>query len=145
MNIRVYGLLMSSQNEVLVTDEYRFGMKFTKFPGGGLEPGEGTIDCIKREAVEEMFQEIEVIDHFYTTDFYQESAFKKGEQIVSIYYRIQTIEPLKLPIKTKRFDFDVLEEEAQIFRWLSIEQLTKDDFNFPIDKVVAGLLKEKFC
>lgn len=135
---------MNEQKEVLVTDEYRFGMKFTKFPGGGLEEGEGAIDCIKREAMEEMGQEVEVLDHFYTTDFYQESAFKKGEQIISIYYRIKTIEPLRIPTKTIRYDFDVLEEEAQIFRWIPIENLTGEDLNFPIDKIVAKKLKEKF-
>jgi hypothetical protein len=40
-NIRVYGLLINKQQEVLVTDEYRIGMYMTKFPGGGLEYGEG--------------------------------------------------------------------------------------------------------
>ena len=52
-NIRVYGILINERNEVLLTDEYRFGTEITKFPGGGLEFGEGTIDCIKREMMEE--------------------------------------------------------------------------------------------
>lgn len=34
-NIRVYGILINKQNEVFVTDEYRMGLTFTKFPGGG--------------------------------------------------------------------------------------------------------------
>jgi len=43
----------------------------TKFPGGGLQFGEGTIDCIKREFREELGCEIGVLKHFYTTDYFQ--------------------------------------------------------------------------
>ena len=35
-------------------------MYVTKFPGGGMEFGEGTIDCIKRECMEEFGEEVEV-------------------------------------------------------------------------------------
>ncbi len=35
-NIRVYALLINEKNEVLITDEFRFGKEMTKFPGGGL-------------------------------------------------------------------------------------------------------------
>ncbi|GAJ02545.1 unnamed protein product, partial [marine sediment metagenome] len=48
--VRVYGLIINDKKEVLLTDEYQLGMKMTKFPGGGLEFGEGPVDCIKREA-----------------------------------------------------------------------------------------------
>ena len=48
-NLRVYGILINEQNQLLVSDEYIRGMKITKFPGGGLEFGEGTRDCLKRE------------------------------------------------------------------------------------------------
>ena len=67
-NIRVYGIIINKRNEVLLSDEYLMDMKMTKFPGGGLRFGEGTIDCIRREAMEEFGQEIEIISHYYTTD-----------------------------------------------------------------------------
>ena len=51
-NIRVYALLINEKNEVLITDEFRFGKEVTKFPGGGLHWGEGTIDCLQRECRE---------------------------------------------------------------------------------------------
>ncbi|BBE19256.1 hypothetical protein AQPE_3432 [Aquipluma nitroreducens] len=73
--IRVYVLIISKQNEVLVTDEFQMNMKMTKFPGGGMNFGEGMIDCLKREMLEECNQEIEGIQHFYTTDFYQKALF----------------------------------------------------------------------
>ena len=53
LNLRVYGLLLNNNGEVLLTDESRFGMEFTKFPGGGIELGEGISDCLKREFIEE--------------------------------------------------------------------------------------------
>jgi ADP-ribose pyrophosphatase YjhB (NUDIX family) len=72
-NIRVYGILINEQKQLLVSDEFIRGGYYTKFPGGGLEFGEGTRDCLKREFIEELNLKIEVLDHLYTTDFYQES------------------------------------------------------------------------
>lgn len=57
VNIRVYGLIFC-KGLLLITDEFRLGMPMTKFPGGGLIKGEGTIDCLKRECMEELGQEI---------------------------------------------------------------------------------------
>ena len=74
-NLRVYGILINEQNQLLVSDEYIRGMKITKFPGGGLEFGEGTRDCLKREFLEEMNLNVEVGKHLYTTDYFQLSSF----------------------------------------------------------------------
>lgn len=74
-NVRVYGILINAEKEVLVSDEFIRGHYYTKFCGGGLEKGEGTIDCLKREFMEEMQLHVDVTSHLYTTDFYQESAF----------------------------------------------------------------------
>ena len=59
-NIRVYGILLNEQQQLLVSDEYIRGGYYTKFPGGGLEYGEGTRDCLKREFKEEMDLDVEV-------------------------------------------------------------------------------------
>ena len=58
-SIRVYGILINEQRQVLVSDELIHGMKITNFPGGGLEPGEGTRDCLKREFMEETGQPVD--------------------------------------------------------------------------------------
>lgn len=139
-NVRVYGILLNEQHQLLITDEYHFGKKITKFPGGGLHFGEGTIDCIKREMLEETGIKAEVIRHFYTTDFFQQSAFNRNHQIISIYYLIRAVNPIKLSVKEKVFDFDSLTEGAQVFRWIARDGLKKEDFTFPIDQKVAGLL-----
>ena len=52
--IRVYALIINGENEVLLSDEFRLGMRMTKFPGGGLQFGEGTLACLKREAMEDI-------------------------------------------------------------------------------------------
>jgi ADP-ribose pyrophosphatase YjhB (NUDIX family) len=142
--VRVYGLIINDKKEVLLTDEFQLGMKMTKFPGGGLEFGEGPVDCIKREAYEEFGQEVKVIDHFYTTEFFQKALFYKKHQLISIYYLLEFKDSIRFKISDKSFDFPELKEGNQSFRWKAIKDLIEDDVSFPIDKVVVRLLKEKF-
>lgn len=139
-NIRVYGLLINSENEVLISDEQSGGRVFSKFPGGGLELGEGLIDALKREFMEECNAEIEVISHFYTTDFYEQSSFNDS-QIISIYYIVRAVNPLQLNFKTVAFDFDT--GTLQAFRWVDLNLLSTDDVTFKTDKTVVELLINK--
>jgi 8-oxo-dGTP diphosphatase len=140
--IRVYALIINEQHEVLVTDEFQLDMKMTKFPGGGMHFGEGPIDCLKREMIEECNQEIQDISHFYTTDFYQKALFWEGYQLMSIYYLSKIKEPIRVPISQCTFDFTEMRNGCQSFRWVSVAEIIPDDFTFPIDKHVAHLLKE---
>jgi ADP-ribose pyrophosphatase YjhB (NUDIX family) len=111
----------------------------TKFPGGGLEFGEGIIDALQRECIEEFGQAFKVLDHFYTTDFFIASAFNNKQQLISIYYFMEPIEEVKFNITEKVFDFDEV-EGAQSFRWISMDELNENCFTFPIDKHVSQLL-----
>jgi len=140
-NVRVYGLLVNDQNEVLVSDEQESGFRFSKFPGGGLEFGEGLIDGLKREFIEECQAEIEVLSHFYTTDFYEKSSFNDS-QVISVYYLVKEKTPLQLTFKTKIFDFDGEGDVLQSFRWVAINDLDIKEITFRTDKTVAKLLKE---
>src|SRR5688572_3576512 len=112
-NIRVYGILTDENKRVLVSDEFIRGNYYTKFPGGGLEPGEGTRDCLKREFKEEMDLAVEIGDHIYTTDFYQVSAFNPDHQIISIYYFARALESITVPLRSKLFDFD--EKQMEVY------------------------------
>ncbi|WP_462254514.1 NUDIX domain-containing protein [Ferruginibacter sp.] len=150
-NIRVYGILINKQKQVLVSDEYIRGMYITKFPGGGLELGEGTRDCLKREFLEEMNLNIEVGEHIYTTDFFQMSAFNKDQQIISIYYFVKALEEIKAPLREKEFDFDERElkmyadtGETETFRFVDWQNFSAASVTLPIDKIIASLLKEKY-
>src|SRR5215210_6645816 len=105
-NIRVYGILINDNKQVLVSDEFIRGKYYTKFPGGGLEYGEGTRDCLKREFKEEMNLNVAVGDHLYTTDFFQKSAFHPDHQIISIYYLVDPLEEISVRLSSAEFDFD---------------------------------------
>jgi 8-oxo-dGTP diphosphatase len=136
-NVRVYGLLINERNEVLISDEQSGGRTFSKFPGGGLELGEGLIDALKREFMEECNADIEVLGHVYTTDFYEQSSFNDS-QILSIYYFVKAVNPLELNFKTVPFDFDA--GTLQSFRWVSLDKLVTDDVTFKTDKTVIEIL-----
>lgn len=142
-NIRVYGLFINSENEILLADEERFGMKMTKFPGGGLHYGEGTIDCLKREALEEFGQEIEVLEHFYTTDFFQEAYFFENMQLISIYYLAKLLHPDGAQFKVAPIVPVINNEEILSFRFKKIAALQEEELSFPIDRHVLRLLKRK--
>lgn len=142
-NIRIYGIFLDEGN-VLVTDEFRMGMLMTKFPGGGLKFGEGTIDCLKRECLEELGQEIEVVEHFYTTDYYQPTyLLPEVQQLISIYYLISINKPFIFTITPKKFDFVDPEEGDQTFRWLALSMMDEMDFTLPVDRKVVNLLRKK--
>ncbi|HTA27917.1 MAG TPA: NUDIX domain-containing protein [Bacteroidia bacterium] len=141
-NVRVYGILIDENQDVLVSDELIHGKYITKFPGGGLEFGEGTIDAIKREMMEETNTEVDVREHFYTTDFFQVSAFNPHAQVISIYYLLELLADLNIRIKQKPFDFDEEKEGAIAFRKIPISAISENDFTFPIDKKVATMLKK---
>jgi ADP-ribose pyrophosphatase YjhB (NUDIX family) len=149
--IRVYGILLNEHKQVLVSDELIRGMYITKFPGGGLELGEGTRDCLKREFMEEMNLKVEIGDHIYTTDFYQKSAFNNAQQIIAIYYFAKALEPIKAPLRDSTFDFDeqqmrIYNEtgETETFRFIDWEKFSADAVTLPIDKIVSSMLKEQF-
>jgi len=150
-NLRVYGVLINEQKQVLVSDEYIRGSYYTKFPGGGLELGEGTRDCLRREFEEEMDLEVEVGQHLYTTDYYQVSAFNPAHQIISIYYLVKALEEIKVPLRTKEFDFDEQQMEVynktrmtETFRFIDWNIFSEEKVTLPIDKIVASLIKKKF-
>lgn len=137
--IRIYGILIQN-DAVLVSDEFVHERHITKFPGGGLEFGESTLDCLKREFMEEMNLEVSIKSHFYTTDFFVASAFDEHCQVMSIYYLVETNRPITVPISEKPRDYK-LENNTQAFRWISLNAISSDDFTFVIDKAVAEIIK----
>lgn len=143
--IRIYGIIINQNNEVLISDEFQLGTRMTKFPGGGLEFGEGTLDGLKREFREECNgQELQNIQHFYTTDYFQKALFYENKQLLSIYYLAELENPLKFKISEKPFDFAEDKNGNQSFRWIRIKNLNKGEFTFPIDKFVVDKIKEHF-
>lgn len=148
-NIRVYGILINDRRQVLVSDEFIRGGYYTKFPGGGMEPGEGTRDCLKREFMEEMNLQVAIKEHIYTTDYYQRSAFNPQHQIISIYYYVEALEPITAPLRQIPFDFDEQQlqnytatGETETFRFIDWNDFSEATVTLPIDKIVATLIKD---
>lgn len=148
-SIRVYGILQDDNKRVLLSDEFIRGDYFTKFPGGGLEFGEGLRDCLKREFKEETGLDVTIGKHIYTTDYFQMSAFNKRDQIISIYYFVyadDATELAKLQTKTTVFDFEPhqvsdINGQFELLRWVEWDELTEDTVTLPIDKIVVRMLK----
>jgi len=151
-NVRVYGLLINNNQEILVSDELIKGKYYTKFCGGGLEFGEGTHDCVIREFKEEMDLSIEVVEHLYTTDYYQPSLFNPAHQMISIYYIVRALEPIKIKLKETAFDFDETQlkkhaetGQTESFRFVPEHLFSPDLLSLPIDKIAAKVFKEKIA
>lgn len=143
-NVRVYGLLIH-EGKLLVSDEYIKGAFYTKLPGGGLEFGEGTRDCLAREFKEETGLEVEIGAHFYTTDFYQMSAFDPDDQILSVYYWVHCNNFDCLKTHATAFDFEGAveacpDQDAESFRWVDWAEIDAAVMSLPIDKKVMELI-----
>ena len=148
--IRVYGILMDTNRRVLLSDEFIRGNYFTKFPGGGMELGEGTRDCLQREFKEETGLDVTIGEHIYTTDYFQQSAFNFKDQIISIYYFAYANDAEALSeLATHETAFNFLPQQvadingqSEVLRWISWEELTHESVSLPIDKIVVRMLKE---
>lgn len=141
--VRVYGLLINPKNEILITTERYDGRVFSKFPGGGLELGEGPLDCLKREFIEEAGVAIQIEDHFYTTPHFIASAFNAKEQLLSIYYKVSSIEWEN--IKSVPQSHLPPEGKSEVFKWINLSDFSSEIVTFPIDKEVADLIVQTFC
>jgi ADP-ribose pyrophosphatase YjhB (NUDIX family) len=132
-NVRVYGIWVH-EGRILVNEEQIRGKQVIKFPGGGLDPGEGTIDGLKREWQEELGMKIEVLEHFYTTDFFQQSAYDDS-QVISIYYFVTGGDPAAAI--TNHVD-------GERTYWMPLAEVSGETFTLPIDKVAGGMLAQLF-
>ena len=133
-NLRVYALIVE-QGSILISREFISGKYLYKFPGGGLEYGEGLIEGLQRESLEEMNQNLKNIEHFYTTDFFQQSQFNSKDQLIAIYYKAK----LKSTINNK---LEIPIKDFPVFEWKKITDFSEKDLYFPTDKFVFNLLKK---
>ena len=135
-NLRVYALIIE-QEYILVSRELIMGKYLCKFPGGGLERGEGLIEGLQREIMEEMNQTLKEIEHFYTTDFFQQSQFDSKDQIIAIYYKAKLTSKIHNKLKVPIKDFPV-------FEWKKIIDFSEKNLHFPTDKFVFKLIKSQY-
>ncbi|MBP6577102.1 MAG: NUDIX domain-containing protein [Chryseobacterium sp.] len=132
INIRVYALCIKD-NKILALHEEYAGDFLTKLPGGGLEFGESTIECLKREFQEELNLDINVAEHFYTQDDFLVSRFRDNEQLITIYYLAEIL---------NEQDLLILDPCIERSEWFDLNG--ENPFQLPTDKRVFELAKEKF-
>ena len=144
-NVRIYFFLISnkideSHSQVLLSDEILGGKQCTKWPGGGLEFGEGPRDCARREAREELGQEIELGPLVHATGGFVRSAWRPEEQVLCHYYVARLKGPATFRVTDNPFDFE--DGGAQSFRWESMQDFDLQQLTFATDREAAHALKE---
>lgn len=137
---RVYGIIINDHQEVLISDEFRFGLYFRKFPGGGVEKGEGIIQALKREFFEELETSILSYEFLFFNDYYQQSSFDTETQVTCFYYIVTCRDIHKLG----KEDYQLpLTEDGEYQKWVRLADLKESDLTFPIDKDALKCLKNK--
>ncbi len=134
INVRVYGLCIQDR-KILALHEMYAGQALTKFPGGGLEFGEGLTDCLQREFLEELNVRIENIRHFYTQEDFLKSRFRKNEQLLIIYYLCDIIRGEQL---------EIMPSSIEKTEWIPLHN-EENPFPLPIDRLVFDKLKLQYC
>ncbi|MEI7487214.1 MAG: NUDIX domain-containing protein [Chryseobacterium sp.] len=132
INVRVYACAVKDKKVLTLFEEYA-GEPLMKFPGGGLEYGEGLIECLHREFDEELNVKLEIVEHFYTQENFLVSRFRENEQLLTIYHIVNI---------TNEEDFIILDPCIEKTEWISIDR-PDNPFPLPVDKVVFAKLKEK--
>ncbi len=130
-NIRVYGLWIKNQ-KVLISHENIDGFKMTKFPGGGLEFGEGVVDCLKREFREELGVELVKLSLLHVSNRFIKSSFKNNEQVVAVHYLVksnQEISNYNIVHPTGVGKLNSIQ-----FVWSDINKELHDSLTFEMDK-----------
>jgi 8-oxo-dGTP pyrophosphatase MutT (NUDIX family) len=134
--VRIYGLLIQ-EGSILVSRERIGNFAFSKFPGGGLEFGEGPLDCLIRECREETGITVKIIRHIYTSETFIQSALDAEEQVIGIYYLIEaadkdSIRSIDLDEKTE----DFREKENFIrMEWVKLDAETERELSFEMDRL----------
>lgn len=141
--VRVYGFLMNAEGEILISDEFHHGMRMRKFPGGGLQLGEGTAEALRRELIEEMELDFFPSRLVHTTSTFIRSVFNPEHQVMGVYYYV----PIPDSILLSRFKSEPTHASNNgdvFFSWSRIEALSADDFTFPMDQEAWGVFKTQY-
>lgn len=132
-NIRVYACVVKDKKVLVLHEEYA-GDFLIKFPGGGLEFGESTIECLHREFLEELNIKITDLQHLYTQEDFVISKFRENEQLLTVYYTADILD---------ESEFLIMDPCIEKTEWLPLQN-EGEPLKLPVDKVVFKILQEKY-
>ncbi len=130
-NVRAYAICVH-ENKVLSVQEKYEDVIYSKLPGGGVEFGEGLIECLHREFKEELNLDIEVTEHLYTQENFVQSLFDDGKQLLFVYYTARILNIDALAISSP---------DITGVQWIDFEG--DNPLELPVDKIAFQLYKEK--
>lgn len=137
--VRVYGI-WQRDGAVLLMREGTDELRFTKFPGGGLKPGEGTADCLRREFREELNVGLDTLELFHINEGFVRSAFNPADQLLSVYYKVTSSD---IPDLSARMVSKWGKPYHLHGFWQPLESLTPEMMSFPVDKAVVELVETR--
>lgn len=143
ITVRVYGLLLNPAGELLLSSEFEYGKAFTKFPGGGLEPGEGLHDALKREFMEETAVAVAVGELIYTNPHFVVSMFDPSKQVFVFHYHCRTEENLEHLEIVPAGQSAPQVEGAQVFHWVKPEE-AMNLLTFETDRLAMEQFLQRF-
>ena len=129
-SVRTYAIC-EQNNKILALYEYHKGNIYCKLPGGGVEFGEGILDCLHREFLEELNVKIEIVEHLYTQEHFVESIVDDGRQLLLIYYIVKINNIEEMAISTP---------DIERFEWIDANE---NPFVLPIDKIALAKYRER--
>lgn len=129
-SVRTYAIC-ENDDKILALYEYHNGQIYCKLPGGGVEFGEGILDCLHREFLEELNVKIEIVEHLYTQEHFVQSIVDNGKQLLLIYYIVRIVNLENIMINTP---------DIHKFEWIDIND---NPFVLPVDKIALAKYREK--
>jgi 8-oxo-dGTP diphosphatase len=132
-NIRVYGIVVN-KGRILLSHENYHNREFTKFPGGGLEWGESTVDCLVREFREELNIDVEPGFLFHVTESFQQSQFYPEDQVIGIYFLVNSDDFEKIIIGHRKSSNP---DKGETFEWVKLDSFNPKMLTFPTDREAA--------
>lgn len=141
-NLRVYGVLVENSWILLSRETYPgFEGYMTKLPGGGILPGEGPVDALRREFKEEVGLEICSADVFHVPGGFHKSHFDDS-QVVSLYYKVTR----SLDQIPRQMNSEVVRgvQVYQEFFWCPIKELDPSKMTWKTDQETIEILIKKF-
>src|ERR1043166_1929808 len=115
-------------NDVLIFRTHKWSGLWG-IPGGKVRVGEPCIDALRRELKEETNLDVNDIEFVLVQDCIGSKEFYRDAHFVLLNYRCRAREPLNVQ----------LNDEAQEFRWVTLQQAMKMDLNQPTRILLEAL------